>query len=620
MIIQSLEEGLKSLKFKTLFLIGFSLLFFFVLVFRLYHLQVVQGEHYRELAHQLTIRKHELRATRGLIFDRHKKPLVRSKNIYDVVVIPQYMGDIKLLSQSLAKLLEEKPQKVLRQLKKAKRKAAFQPVTLAKDISFKKLAIISQNSKPRYQITDPFYLKGVEVRQRIGRVYLYPEAFSHVLGFLNEVDGPTLKAFQKKHPNRLSLGDYKGASGLEEIYDLSLRGFDGHQAQIVDAKGYAIPMDEELQSLKERFFQPTTAGQAIITTLDFATQQAAFLAMQKYQGAALVALNPQNGEVIALVSHPGFNPNLVHQPGYYKEMMANRAEFNRALFGVYPPGSTFKMVTALAALENKTINPKTSFACRGGVHFGRLFKCWNRGGHGQVNLTKALAQSCNSFFYQLGIKLDIDQIATTGEKLFLTKKTGVDLAGENAGFIPTKHWAKTSTRRSFAWQKGETLSVAIGQGDVRVNPLANAVMISIIANGGYSITPHLIHSFVDTDGKIIPQKTPQRKKLFLKEDILAIQKGLVDVVHGHGTARRLKKSPNKIAGKTGTAQVIGHDSKAKKGQNTKPHGWFVAYAPYDNPQIAVAVFVEHGGGGSVSAAPIAQIVIDTYLEQKAPKP
>ena len=294
--------------------------------------------------------------------------------------------------------------------------------------------------------------------------------------------------------------------------------------------------------------------------------------------------------------------------------------YDRAIQAMYPPGSTYKPVTLISGLKSGVVDPlKTHFNCGGGLQFGnRYFHCWNKGGHGSVGAVRSLGQSCDVFFYNVGIKAGVDTIAKYADILGMGRVTGIDIPFEKGGLVPSSAWKEKRYKQK--WIESETLSIAIGQGYDLVTPLQNAKLAAMIANGGYEVTPHLGVEIRDRNGLVISKIEQPLKTTELSGDeaVTWAQKGMIEVVHGAGTARKLQSSPYKIAGKTGTAQIIGHDSGKAKTKHTEDHGLFIAFAPYDDPKIAVSVIVENGRGGALAAAPVAQAIIDTYLGKIMP--
>jgi penicillin-binding protein 2 len=367
-------------------------------------------------------------------------------------------------------------------------------------------------------------------------------------------------------------------------------------------------------------------GYNIFLTLDLDLQAKARDLLEGLAGA-VVAMDPNNGEILALASSPSFDLNVFVSgltSSKWRSLARNpfRPLENKAIQGEYPPGSTYKIVTAIAGLEEGVIDENTTFFCPGFYRFGRrIYRCWKRGGHGNVNVTRALAESCDVFFYNVGHKLGVDRLAWYARACGLGKPTGIELGHEAGGLIPTASWKKKRT--GVPWQRGETLSVAIGQGYDLATPLQNVMMISAIANGGLRYQPMILKRIETAEGRVVKEDRPKLVgRLPISPKTLAlVRQGLWRVVNGkHGTARICRVKDIEISGKTGTSQVVGR-KKGETGKVVRPahrraHAWFVAYAPSDKPRIAISVVIEHGEHGSSAASPIARELIKTYLGEK----
>lgn len=596
--------------------------FILIVLCRLVYLQAYQGKSYRALSQQISVREEELRARRGLILDRNGVVLADNRSSFEIVIIPQFLRDRERVLNSLAQIIQVTKEDIEKKLADARINPPFLPVVIKADAPYDLVSKIKEYDRPDYTGSVPVDLEGVEVRLTPLRSYPYPELFSHVLGYLKEVDRPDLKKFAEKVPGRYSLGDLWGASGLERAFDLDLRGEDGVNARVVDARGKEIRGNPDLKILESTASYAPTDGKFLLSTLDFDAQKVAAEAMGERRGA-VVAMDPLTGEVLVLTSSPGYDANKIIKnidKDYWRMINTdeNKYLFNRAIQGTYPSGSTYKIVDSVAGLMSGKITTETQFTCGGGLKFGnRFFQCWKSGGHGAIQLVRAITQSCDVFFYNVGLKVGVDGLKKYATLLGLGQKTGIEIPYEEGGLIPSSEWKMKRFKQP--WIESETLSIAIGQGYDLVSPIQNARMIAMIANGGHEIAPHLLKGILDADRKVLRSGEPKMGPQVIPTEILKpIQEGLIGVVQGEGTARALRASPYKIAGKTGTAQVVGNESKFRG--ERRDHAWFVAYAPYDNPKIAVAVLVENGGHGGVAAAPVAQAVIDTYLGKIMPLP
>lgn len=612
------DENIAPLQRRIPYIIGVMFLFLAIVAARLYYLQIVEADHYEKLATEIFVREEEIVAPRGRITDRGGHVLADTRAYYEIVIIPQYVTDRERVIASLLQILPLKREAILEKLHEARFEAKFLPVVIAEDVPYDWVATLKEYFSPTYSGETPYDLSGVAVRHYPIRHYLYPEVFSHVLGYLTEIDKTALKRARIETPGIFSLGDLTGAAGVEKAYDIALKGRDGVLGRVVDARGREVMATGDLKVLKTQATIEPVPGFTLRTTLDFKAQMAAHHAFKDHKGA-VVALDPNTGEVLVLYSSPGYNANRITKNidrDYWRKINLNEDKFlfNRAIQAMYPPASTYKVVALTAGIDSGKVDPKaTKFRCGGGLWFGnRFFKCWRRGGHGVLTAVRGLAQSCDVFFYNVGLKVGVDVLARYARMFGFGLPTGIEIPFEKPGLIPTKAWKKK--RYGERWYESETLSVAIGQSYNLTTPIQNAVAAAVVANGGYRVTPHLGMEIRDRDRVVEKITYPREKTPLAGAEALAwVKKGMIEVVHGYGTARGLRNSPFKIAGKTGTAQVVGHGVRVRKGFRTYAHALFIAFAPYDNPKIAVSVMVEHGGSGSATAAPIAMKVIEAYL-------
>lgn len=616
------DENIAFLQRKIPIIIVAISVFFLIVLARLYYLQVMEGPTYEKLATEIFLREEELVARRGNILDRDGKVLADTKDYYEIVITPQYIQNRDRVIDSLVKILPLKKQDILDKLYLARYEAKFRPIPIAEDVPYNWVAKLQEYFSPAYVDGSEYDLSGVNVRHYPLRHYLHPKIFSHALGYLTEIDKPRLKKAKVEQPGVFSLGDLTGAAGVERAYDIQLKGKDGALARVVDARGREAKQTPDLKVLQTQATVLPEAGFTLRTTLDFDAQMMAHKAFKGRKGA-VVALDPNTGEILVLYSSPGYDGNRITKnvdKDYWRKINLDEDKylFNRAIQAMYPPASTYKVVVLAAGIDSGKIDPeKTKFRCAGGLRYGnRFFKCWRSGGHGRLSALFGLSRSCDVFFYNVGLKVGVDGIARYAKIFGLGSPTGIEIPFEKPGLVPSTEWKKK--RYGQKWYESETLSVAIGQSYNLMTPLQNAVVVSLIANGGYRVTPHLGIEILDGDGKVMTkvEYPTQETELIGSEALKWVKKGMIEVVHGHGTARRLRKSPDLIAGKTGTAQVVSHGAKVKAGVNIVAHALFIAFAPYDNPKIAVSVMVEHGRGGSSTAAPIAMQVIDAYLSKK----
>lgn len=614
-------SGDRTGRFEHKFLFCFLVVFlFFALVFtRLVYLQVIRGQFFRVFSAEHTMKEIRIPAPRGVIYDRNHIPLTQNRPSFDLVIVPQHVDDIERVKDSLRRVADIDPALVDQKWgKERKRAPSYFPLVLASDIPYDKAIKIRTAKSLDADPEEGIDLSAVDIVARPLRSYPQGSIAATTMGYVGEISEKTLRKVQKEEPGRYVMGDVIGAAGIERYREKFLRGRDGYVQRIIDAVGREIVDDELAELLTQR---EAEHGRNLVLTIDGRLQK---FAQERFQGkpGALVAIDPRNGDVLAIVSVPSYDPealvsNISHT--YWGELVSDPRNLllNRATQGAYPPGSTYKIVTAIAGLEEGVIKPDSKLICRGGLQFGnRFFKCWRKGGHGAISVHDALASSCDAFFYQVGLKLGVDRLAKYAHMFKLGLKTGVDLDGEKAGTIPTSEWKKKVFKQE--WQAGENISIAVGQGYDTLTPLQNALLIAQVGSGR-RLQPRLLKAVEDDEGAVIEQVKGGGDEGALPisaETLKVIREGLLDVVEsGIGTAHRSKSPHFKMAGKTGTAQVISEEGKARaRGINTEDHAWFVAYAPYDDPRIGVAAIVEHGGFGASAAAPIVKDVIEKYLE------
>jgi len=581
---------------------------FAVILVRLVYLQVIMGEKYHTLSLNNRIRLQSIEAPRGFILDRKGRLLVDNRPSFDINIILKDAGSVRQTIDKLARHLDVPPQDLMNKITENKGASAYKPILLKQDIGRDALASVEAN---RYD------LPGVDVNVKLRRHYLNSRGASHLIGYLSEINATELAS--GRYPGRRR-GDFIGKYGAEKAYEKYLRGVRGGRQVEVNASGQVVQV---LKTVNAR------AGENIYLTIDRDLQAKAESLLQGVAGA-VVAMEPDSGRILALASSPAFDQNIFEGGMSHEQwdtLISNpfRPLENKAIQGEYPPGSTYKIVTALAGLQEGVIDENTEFFCPGYYRFGnRTYRCWKKGGHGGINIIKALEESCDVFFYQVGQQLGVDRLAWYAKACGLGAPTGINLDREAGGLIPTAAWKKKRT--GIAWQEGETLSVAIGQGFNLTTPLQMAGLIAAIANGGTRYKPMILESVTAADGRLLKRNQPQVVgKIPVKPATLAlVRRGLWEVVNGeHGTARGSRLPDIEISGKTGTSQVIGRKKDDPFGEEQKPahlrpHAWFVAYAPSTAPKIAVAVLVENGEHGSGAAAPVARELIKSYLRRKTP--
>ncbi|MCZ6714015.1 MAG: penicillin-binding protein 2, partial [Deltaproteobacteria bacterium] len=578
-----------------------------VLLFRLFYLQVVLGERFRISASQNSVRTHHIKATRGIIFDRNGEILVDSRPSFDVLVIPHETGDLARALQRIGRLIGLRAEELHERVGKPAGRARFQTLEVARDIG--------RNAQARVEAR-LYALPGVITQVAPVRDYRGGSSAAHVLGRLGEISLAQLKSRRYQDYRR---GDVIGTEGVERLLDADVRGRDGGKNLLVDAHG------RELELLGKIEPQP---GKHVVLTLDRRLQLEAEAALDETDNAgAVVALDPRNGEVLVLTSRPSFDPNLFAVGIGWDDWSALRTDprtplHNRALQGQYPPGSTYKVVTALAGLEEGVIDDDFRVHCAGSFRLGRRrYRCWKRAGHGDVDLHRALVESCDVFFYTVGVEVGVDRIAHHASALGLGVPTGIELGPEAAGLVPTRAWKKR--RFGERWIEGETVSLAIGQGFNLWTPIQLASLYGAIGNGGARYRPFVVKRVTDPDGRILRETQPQFMGSLpvSAHSLEQVRQGLHGAVHDpHATGWVMRRLPGGVesAGKTGTAQVVklakyplGKDADIPEA--LRDHAWFVTYVPAQVPRIVIAVLVEHGGHGASAAAPIAQRVAATFL-------
>jgi penicillin-binding protein 2 len=573
---------------------------FGLLFLRLWYLQLVQGEKMQQRSEHNRIRLQDLPPWRGMILDHQGQVLVANRPSYEIVVVLEDVGDIPLLADRLAHLLNLDRRQLTAQLQNGK-KAGLHQVRIRTDLSWEEMARV-QTFQPE--------LPGVFIQIQPKREYRQKGMACHALGYLGEINEAQLKSGKY---TKYKVGDYLGKCGVELAWEKYLRGRRGYRRIEVDAYG------RELGQLASVF---PTPGANVHLTLDSRMQQEAEACLEGREGA-IIALDPRNGRVLAMASSPTFSPEAFERgltiPEWQKINHDKTHPLeNRAIKGQYPPGSTFKIVMAVAGLEEKVITPQTIFYCNGTMPCGNhVFHCWRKGGHGAVNLHLALVKSCDIYFYNVGLRLGINRIAKWSRRFGLGAPTGLDLDKEMTGLVASTAWKKARFHRP--WHRGETFSVSIGQGYNLATPLQMARVVAAIANGGIIYKPYLVEKVESPTGEILYQARPtvQSRLGASPATLEAVRRALVGVVN-EGTARAAGLPHIQVAGKTGTAQVIAIDPdnpKKKRHRLQEDHAWFVAYAPAANPRVAVAVVVEHGGHGGSAAAPLARRVIAAAMSE-----
>jgi penicillin-binding protein 2 len=602
-------QKMEDFQGKYKYLIAFVGLAFLLIFIRLWSLQVIKGSDLRQLSENNRIRLIESPADRGMLFDCKGRVLAHNRPSFEVYLVPEDAKANPEVLTKVARMLDLTPEEIEEKINAQKRRAPFRPVKIKSDIHWNELALLESNR---------VFLPGLIVDVRPRRAYDYGDLASHLIGYLGEVDENELRKFREA-PYRM--GSLIGKYGIEYQWENELRGVDGGRQIEVDAMGREVRPLGRVEPFP---------GNNLFLTIDADLQKTAEEAYKDKNGA-LIAMDPKTGRILAMVSKPSFEPFTRNvSPEEWKALVENPYHplTNKGIQGQYPPGSVFKIITAIAGLESGVITPNTLFSCEGTFHYGnRDFRCWKEGGHGRIGLHRAIAASCDIYFYQLGLKLGPDLIARYAQEFGLGKATGVLLPHEKPGIIPTSSWKKR--RFGTPWYSGETISYAVGQGYLLTTPLQLLTLISGVANGGKLYLPQVVEKIEDIYGNIIEEYPPMelRRADISPKTLQIIQealKGAVNDPYGTGSACSLKEV--KVAGKTGTAQVVSLPEDFKRGDmkripiKLRDHAWFVAYAPFEDPKISVVVLVEHGGFGAIAAAPIAKKIIEKYLDLKPSPP
>lgn len=584
--------------------LGFAAVCLLVLTLRLWNLQIVRGEFFRDRSENNRLRMVYVPPPRGLILDRNGQVLVRNRPSFNVDLVVEDSPNPQATVTELAEIVGEKPEVLLEKLSRQGKRRKYEPKLLLRDVSRDQVAKISAR---RHK------LPGIIISVIPAREYAHGELAAHTLGYIREISGEQLK-------NTLyagyRMGDVVGQAGIEARYEQYLQGERGSQAVIVNATGNKIG---------EAYSHLALPGSDVVLTIDLKLQEVADKALSGRKGA-IVAMNPNTGEILAAAAAPRFSPG-IFTAEMSKEVWTDLIEgkdhklTNRVTQGVYPPGSVFKIFVAAAALAEGVVTPSEKFRCPGYTRMGgRKFHCHKHSGHGPVDLFEAIVQSCDVYFYTVGQRLGVDRIYQYAHDLFsFGEPTGLDVGDESAGLIPSTQWKARYFRNpeDKKWYPGETLPVSIGQGAVTTTPLQVARGISAIVNGGKVVKPRVVRKVVSNDGRIL-EEAPAGPEISRVVDIDpkildALKKAMVGVVeHPRGTGHKAalpEVAMISVGGKTGTAQVASKESGVKDDD----HAWFAGFAPADAPSIVVAAIIENGGHGGAVAAPVVQDMFAAYF-------
>jgi len=590
--------------------IFFTLILFSVLIFRLFFLQITSHEHFSTLSQNNRVSVQAIPPTRGLIYDRNGIILAENLPSYTLQIIPEQAENIEILLKELSLLINLREIDIEKFKKEVRRKRRFKGIPLRFRLTDEEVAIVSVNLHR---------LPGVEIKAQLSRFYPYGKETAHVVGYVGRINEKELK---KLPATNYSGTNHTGKLGIEKSYEALLHGQVGYQKVETNVRGRVLRVLERSNPVP---------GNDLYLNLDINLQKVAIEAFENKRGA-LVAINPENGQLLAMVSMPDYDANLFVNGIDSKTYNAlntswERPLFNRTVLGGYPPGSTVKPFYALAGLELNVIQLDHQIFCPGYYQLkgkAHKYRDWKKWGHGKTDITKSIVQSCDVFYYDLAFQMGINKMHKFMTEFGFGKKSGIDILGERSGLMPSKEWKKRV--RKQVWFPGETVITGIGQGFMLVTPLQLALGTATLANGGQHFQPQLVSSIQRKDDpfprRVIPQ-VMRNIPITREENWQKVYYSMTEVIHGaRGTARRLNKPDlrYKIAGKTGTAQVfsVAQDASYKEDEleeRLKDHALFMSFAPADNPKIAIAVVVENGGHGGSVAAPIAGKVIEAYLSQ-----
>ncbi len=571
------------------------IILFLVLAGRLWQKQIIQGEHFAGLAERNSIRLVNLRAPRGTIYDRDGAILAQNAPLFRIVAIPHEMTDKRRAAKRVSELLGFDEENVLKKIE-ARHLNPFSPVLLATGVSLQEITVTKEHQRE---------LPGIFVETVPRRDYPHGDLAFHIIGYVGKI--PDVRWIELREIG-YRIDHVIGKDGIEGLFDTLLQGEDGAREILVNIMG------ERIEILSER---ETIRGNDITLTIDLRLQEIVERNLKGKRGA-IVAIDPRDGDILALASSPAIDPNIFTLPLEERKFAAIKGDparpfFNRAISGVYPPGSTFKIIMAMAGLEKGVIDDETYFHCHGVIRRGRAsFFCWNKDGHGRVNVTRALAASCNIFFYEVAALLGIENIEYFASRSGLGDLTGINLPREARGNIPAQEQRER-------WFLGDILHLGIGQGEILVTPLQMTALTAAVANRGILYRPRLVREITSPQGKVIESFPVEPwKQLPASEGTLnLVRYGMWKTVNEiGGTGRRAALTEIEVAGKTGTAQIIGAEFGGEEGIpfELRPHAWFVGFAPFENPEIALTIIIEHGESGGRVAAPIARKIFKEFLQ------
>lgn len=580
-----------------------AIVLFFFIILRLYYLQVIKYSYFYKLAEENRVRLRPVRAPRGLILDKNGVILADSKPAFQLVCTPYDVVDVEGELRFLGEIVDFDEIEVKQKILKAKKENPFGNINIATDLTFEQVSAIEVNLER---------IPGFSISYEARRNYPLGLLTAHALGYVGEADVNDLKKFKN---DGVIFGDYVGKTGTERMMEHLLHGRDGMRRLEVDALG---------REKKEIGFTNPDQGQTMYLSLDIELQKEA-ARLLKGRSGAIFGMNPKNGEVYVLYSSPSYDHNLFARgirAKEWNELLQDKKKplQNRVIQGLYAPGSTIKPILALLSLQEGFVSPDTEFLCTGEFQLGKSkFRCWKKGGHGRVKLMRAIVESCDIYFYNLGLTSGINNISRWSVLFGLNEGTGIDIPAEKKGIVPARIWKMQQFGER--WYHGDTVVVSIGQGYFATTPQEMVVAYSALANGGKLVMPRLVKKVQSFEEERVSEPSVRREIDLETEKLALIGNALEGVVSSvHGTGRRAGIVGVRVAGKTGTAQVVALPEKdipeEELAYYKKDHAWFVGYAPADDPEICVAVVVEHGGSGGKIAAPMFKDIVRKYFALK----
>ena len=610
-LFRSGTETSDAIKKKILIFAILVVVSFLCLWMRIWYLQILKWQYLTGLSEDNQVRIVALPAIRGMIKDRNGETLVSIRPAFNLYLTPEDAWNLDSSLDKLAQRISLDREKLKKKIAQTK---SFKEVLIKGDIPREEVAFVEENNMS---------LPGIRIRAEPLRNYVFNNLASHTLGYLGEISKASLERLKDPAYRQ---GDFVGKNGLENIYESLLRGKKGYKEVEVDVSG------RELKTLRK--LSPES-GNNLILTLDVKIQEELEKLMtetaEQNMNGSVVVMKVQTGEIIAITSKPSFDPNKFAagiSTRNWRDLVTDEWHplQNRSIHGQYPPGSTYKIVTAIAGLGEGVIKPDTSIFCPGHFKLGRgRYRCWKKSGHGFMNLHDALVQSCDVYFYTIGHRLGIDTIAKYAKRFGLGRSTRLGLSREKKGLVPTTQWKLLNKKEP--WQLGETISASIGQGFNLVTPIQQVIMMAAVANRGILLKPYLVKRIEGPEGQLRQEFFPEIiGQIGVDPDHLEqVRMALRDVVNGaRGTGKKSRLKNIIVSGKTGTSQVVRmkSDEELEKGEaipvKYRDHAWFVAFAPYEKPVLAVAIIVEHGGHGGATAGPIAGKIFKKYFKLYPP--